>query len=497
MKSLRVSLILFPALALSACASLPLGFLHPKAEKENSVSVYRSVASHDGIKSLEPGSPLQFQPLNTSSEKELSLPTFEVDPAERHQAMDGFGAALTESCAINLIKLPPKLQHETLEKIFSKTSGAGFDLLRLPMSATDFSDSKTGNYTYDDTLKGVPDLGFGHFSMERDEKSFSLIREAQAINPDLQILISPWSPPAWMKTNHELGGGGLDYEHYQDLANYFVRVIQEYRKRSINVTMMTIQNEPGYATSDYPSMGMSTDEQIKFISKYLGPTLAQNHSKVRLFAHDHNWDMVNEVNKILDDAPTKKYVSGVTYHCYGGYRWQMLDSMNRHPTIPTLQDECSGTTWSNAPDDFAWWLDNQSIGAVNMGTTGALGWNLCLDEKGGPRNGGCQDCRGMITTDFTNKDPVVTYNPEFYALSQVSRFIRPGSRRLEVKSSAIPKGKTDSDTLEATAFSNPDGDFTFVAQNPTDKEAKFRIVLGARFLTYELPAKSAVTLTWQ
>lgn len=432
---------------------------------------------------------MEFKPETPESVK---LPTFDLYPDRKHQTLDGFGAAFTESCAINLMKLPPLLRQETLEGMFSHQSGAGFNLIRLPIGASDFADASKGSYTYDDTPKNRPDPLFKHFSMARDEKTFALLREARRLNPDLRVMISPWSPPAWMKTSRKLNGGSLDWTHANSFANYFVKVIHELEKRGIPVHSLTLQNEPGYSNEWYPSMSMEASEQSRFVADYLGPALKKAHLKTRIFVHDHNWEQsADYVMEILDNPRSRPDISGVAYHCYGGNRWQMLETMRRHPRVPHLQTECTGSLSSDAIGDFQWWLDNQSLGAVAMGTTGALGWNLCLDEKGGPQNGGCSFCRGSVTTDFSEPaSPKVIYNPEYHALAQVSRFTTSASQRIEVKSHGVsnPQG---------VAFVNKDGSFVFVAQNPEAAAVKFRVrTPDCSDVTSEIPAKGAVTLTW-
>ena len=495
---ISAAFVLFLALAIFVQASSAQASGN-KAPTSN-VSVFKSTALPNGVQGLQAQAEVQFKP---QSGQDPLLTTFDVDPLNGSQIMEGFGGAMTESCAINLNRLTPALRHEALEKLFSKTAGAGFDVIRLPMGASDFAESSLGSYTYDDPPGSSMDPGLHLFSMNRDEKSFALIREAKAINPNLRVLITPWSPPAWMKTSQDLKAGTLSPAHFQDLANYFSRTIREYRARSIPVEMMTIQNEPGYATTDYPSMSLSVNDQIKFISDFLGPQLERDKVSIRIYAHDHNYSMVDDVNSILDDPKASKYVSGVAYHCYSGDRSQMNDSMSRHPGIPTIQSECTAIGVSEAQKDFNWWLDNQSVGGVNQGTTGAIAWNLCLDEQYGPKNGGCPNCRGLIETDFSKATPELHYNPEYFALAQVSRFIVPGAQRLNVKVTT-PKVHTiasppmnASDVIESTAYRNPAGDFVFVAHNPGSVDLKFKMSQSGAAFVYDLPAQSAVTFTWR
>lgn len=419
-----------------------------------------------------------------------SAATIDIDPEQQFQIMEGFGGSLTESCSMSMLKMNGKERADFLKTMFSK-DGMGLDVIRLPVGGSDFSDSKEGSYSYNDTANNKPDPEFKNFNLSRDEKSIKIIKEAKKINPRLKVMITPWSAPAWMKKSKVLHGGSLDPKHYQDYANYLVKVIAEYKKRGIPVGSLTFQNEPRYSTESYPSMEMNTEEQMLFLKKYLGPTLEKEKSDVKVYINDHNWGLNKEVKKMLDDDDVKKHVGGVAYHCYGsGNYTDMSETINSHPDKPTFQSECTGMLNGNAKGDFNWWMEKQAIGPVNIGTTGAMGWNLCLDEKGGPRNGGCKGCRGLATVTGTKHGAKATYNPELVALSHVSRFIEPGSRRIDLKST--------SSKVRSSAFINEDGKVSVVLNNTTGKDMDVNVRgPNCKSLVYKVPAQGAVTLNWQ
>lgn len=433
-----------------------------------------------------------------------ATPTFDINPAQKFQEMRGFGGNITESCSMMLMDLPPAQRREVMEKMFSKEKGAGFSVLRLPVGSSDFADGTRGSYSYNDSPNDKPDPAFKNFDMSRDEKSFALIREAKQINPELEIMATPWSAPAWMKTTKTLHGGKLAAEHYQDYANYLVKVVEEYKKRGLPLESLTIQNEPLYSTPGYPSMDMQPEEQADFVGNYLGPALEQKRLPVKIFGLDHNWEYNQDVNHMLGDRQANKYLHGIAYHCYSGNRWNMYDTFFKFPDKEVIQTECTGSdspynrTPESLPGDFQWWLENHSVGAVGMGTSGALGWNLCLNEKNGPQNGdkskpwngGCTTCRGMVKMDFSGASPEIVYNPEFHALAQVSKFVDKKARRIAMRGEF--RG------LVAVAFENPDGSLVFVAQNMSDKASKFNVRLpDCRIIQYEIPAKAAVTMKWK
>lgn len=413
----------------------------------------------------------------------------DVHPEIAYQEMNGFGGAMTESCAMNLWRLPAHLRHRALHKLFDKFDGAGFDYIRLPMGASDFSDPGKPFYSYDDTDHAAPDPKFKKFDMSRDEKSFALIREARRINPALRVLITPWSPPAWMKTSKSLVGGFLDHAHYGDLARYFVRAIEEYKARGIPVAALTVQNEPGYADADYPSMGMSDDEQIEFIRDHLLPELRRAGLHTAVYALDHNYDMYSDMNQILGTSALKGRIAGAAYHCYEGDYTEMNYSTKLHPEAPPFLTECTAVLDGNPSEDFAGWMDGYVLGPAQAGATGSMGWNLCLDEKGAPHHNGCDTCRGFLTTDFSKEEPQLIENPEMLALEHVSRFLEPGSRRIEVSAMGA-------DDLRYSAFSGPSGRVNLTVWNSGAGKVQFQVRRDCGAFAYELEPNEAATFSW-
>jgi glucosylceramidase len=461
--------------------SAPAGAQICAAPGESTISVYET--RMDRSRSLRARPALRF-----GADVAPSQSAFDIHPEKTLQTMNGFGAAMTESCAMNLERLPDRLKHEALARLFSKTRGAGLSYVRIPMGASDFSDPARPYYSYDDTPDGAPDPSFKHFDMSRDEKSFRLLREALRLNPDLRVLISPWSPPGWMKTSKSMVGGTLEPSHYGDLARYFVRAIEEYENRGIPVTALTVQNEPGYGDADYPCMGMSNAEQITFMRDHLRPELRRHHLRTEIYVLDHNYDQFNDVNDIL--GALRGQVAGAAYHCYEGDYSQMSNSTKAHPEAPPFLTECTGVLGGDRGADFAGWIGNYILRPIRAGATGALAWNLCLDEKGGPHHGGCATCRGLLTTDFSGAGPALRENPEMTALAHLSRFVEPGARRIELK-------EHFAGDLVAAAFLNPDGRVGLTVWNSGKARSGFRVDRGCQGFSYALAANSAATFVWQ
>ncbi|MFI5083479.1 MAG: hypothetical protein ACHQCE_20595, partial [Streptosporangiales bacterium] len=192
------------------------------------VTAHVWVTTPDGTDKLTPMAPVSFGSATPSA------PTIVVDPTLTYQRMQGFGGAITDSSATVLYRLSPAVRAATMRSLFDPVTGDGLDYLRQPIGASDFVAS--ADYTYDDLPAGQTDYAQKHFSIAHDQAQIlPLLRQAKAINPRLQVIASPWSPPAWMKTNDSLIGGRLidDPRIYRSYALYLLKFIQAYRANGV------------------------------------------------------------------------------------------------------------------------------------------------------------------------------------------------------------------------------------------------------------------------
>lgn len=181
----------------------------------------------------------------------------------------------------------------------------GVSYIRLTMGASDFMAVEP--YTYDDIDSYGTDFDLSHFSIEKD-KAFVLpiLKEARSINPELRIMATPWSAPAWMKVSHTLEGGEMNSlpRYLETYANYFLKFLHEYENEGVRIDAITVQNEPLYTTSEYPSMGMSADLEKIFIRDHLGPLFQRNNTKTKILVFDHNWEDASYPEAIVSDGMT-------------------------------------------------------------------------------------------------------------------------------------------------------------------------------------------------
>src|ERR1700722_17605726 len=314
-----------------------------------------------------------------------TAPTVVVDPTLTYQTMQGFGGAITDSSATVLYTLPAAQRAQVMASLFSPRTGDGLDYLRQPIGGSDMV--ATAPYTYDDLPAGQTDYGMQHFSVAHDQAEIlPLLREAKALNPRLQVIASPWSPPAWMKTSDSLIGGRLiaTPQIYQAYARYLLKFIEAYQANGVTINALTVQNEPQNRTpGTYPG------------------------------------------------TPAAKWISGVAFHCYYGDPSAMTTFHNEYPKLQIFMDECSGSQSADPADTFSdtlkWHARNLEIGSTRNWSSTVINWNLALDPSGGPHVGGCATCTGIVTI---GPGDTVTPNAEYYALGQLSRFVQPGAVRI-------------------------------------------------------------------
>jgi glucosylceramidase len=445
------------------------------------------------------------------SDAPTTAPTVVVDPGRTFQTMSGFGAAITDSSASVLYTLAPQARTDAMTSLFSPVSGDGLDYLRQPIGASDFT--VNGAYTYDDVPAGQTDYRLAHFSIAHDQAQIlPLIRQAERLNPSLQVLATPWSPPAWMKTGDSLIGGRLidDPKIYQAYAAYLVKFIQAYRANGVRVDTITVQNEPQNRTpAGYPGTDMPSWQEEKVIDD-LGPMLQRAGLNTKILAYDHNWtEHPNDVASTppdetadIDDYPQQildssaaKYVSGTAYHCYNGDPSAMTALHNQFPTKDIYFTECSGSQSTDPTNTFSdtvkWHARNLIIGSTRNWAKTVINWNIALDPSGGPHVGGCTTCTGVLTV---NPDGTVTRNAEYYTLGSLARFVKPGAVR--IASTSFGTTGWNGEVMDV-AFRNPDGSTVLVAHNENDNPQTFAVREGSQSFTYTLPGGALADFVWR
>jgi glucosylceramidase len=411
--------------------------------------------------------------------------TIVTDTSKRFQTIQGFGAAMTDASAEMISRLPDERRHALMEELFGrKNGGLGFSFTRLTVGASDFSRT---HYSFDDSPGNAPDPELKQFSIAHAQQYvIPRMREALAINPDLKILISPWSAPAWMKLNRSFYKGQLNPQYYPAFGEYLARTAEAFDRAGVPVAMLTIQNEPDFEPEDYPGMRVNPPQRAEIIGRHVGPALRRHGLKTQILDYDHNWDDPQMPLAVLADPQARQYISGVAWHCYEGDVPAQTPVHDAYPDKDAWQTECSGGDWSPKwSDSLGWMTEKLIIGATNNWARGSLTWNLALDPANGPHHGGCTGCRGVVTIDPATG--AITRNVEYYVLGHASRFILPGAYR--VGSASRDKA------IEIAAFLNPDGSRVAILHR-TAGDGPATIALDGERYTVSLPNGAVATLRW-
>jgi glucosylceramidase len=426
--------------------------------------------------------------LSISKTSSTAWPIIDIDTVTHYQSIDGFGAALTGSAAFLLHnKLSNGARQTLLRSLFDTVNGIGISYLRMTIGASDFSLSY---YTYNDLPSGQSDFDLQHFSLARDtEDVIPVMKEIILLSPAIKLLGSPWSPPAWMKTNNNIKGGKLKTDCYDVYADYFVKYIQQMKSHGITIDAITPQNEPLYFTAGYPCMEMQPGEQLTFIKDHLGPKFQAAAINTKIIIYDHNWDNTNYAISILNDATARQLIAGSAFHAYDGDVSAMSIVHNAHPDKDLYFTEISGGTWAtNFGDNLMWNMRNIFIGTTQNWSKCALLWNLALDQNGGPHENGSSTCRGVVTINQSNG--LVTLNEEYYSIAHFSKFVRPGAVRVAL---SLPP---ELNQTGAVAFLNPDGKKAMIVCNYSSSLKTFSVKQGEKNFTYSIPGQSVVSLIW-
>jgi glucosylceramidase len=410
-----------------------------------------------------------------------AFPAIDVNDMQQFQSIDGFGFALTGGSAQLLMRMESGPRADLLNQLFAPAN-TGASYLRVTIGASDMNERV---YSYDDLSKGETDVDLAKFTLGPDRADvIPVLKQILAINPAIKILGSPWSAPAWMKTNDRVKGGHLKPEYYGVYAAYFVKYIQQMKAEGIPIAAVTLQNEP-LNPKNTPSMVMLAEEEDTFIAKHLGPALQSAGITTRILLYDHNPDVLSYALSILADPAASKYVDGTAFHLYGGTASAMTDVHTAYPNKNLYMTEQSISSSPNEPLPIAAAVSDVLIAATRNWSRNVLLWNLAADPKNGPHtdDGGCTGCTGAITLNGNQ----VTRNVAYYAVAHFSQFVPPGSVRV---------GSTEMEQLTSVAFLTPDGKIVLVASNTANFPKTFNVKYHGRWFTTTLPEESVGTYAW-
>lgn len=410
------------------------------------------------------------------------MPKLVVNSARRFQRIEGFGGAFTEAAATTWQQLPPAEANALLQAYFDVGAGHGYTFNRVHMNSCDFS---LGNYAHAE----VPgDEALAHFSIDRDRRALlPMIKAAMKVAArPMKLLVSPWSPPAWMKTNGEMNNGGKLLARYaRAWAQCYVKFIQAYEAEGVPIWGVSVQNEPD-AVQRWDSCVYSAEEERDFVRDHLGPALhAAGLARIRIVIWDHNRDqMVQRADVVYSDPEAAKYVWGCGFHWYVEDHFDHVGLL--HDAYPDKQLLFTEGCQEGGPHIGSWATGERYgrsiINDLNRWTVGWIDWNLLLDETGGPNHVGNLCSAPMLADREQNRlMPQSAYD----YLGHFSRFIRPGAHRVLCSAS--------SQDLECTAAINEDGSIAVVVMNRSERAHRFTLRIDGQAGVAALPARCIAT----
>ena len=414
-----------------------------------------------------------------------------VDPEKTFQTYVGMGAALTDASAETFYKLPKATQQEFLKAHFDKKEGLAYTIARTNINSCDFS---SDSYTY--IQEG--DSALKTFDIAHDRKyKIPFIKEAQqAAGGSFNLFASPWSPPAFMKTNNDmLRGGKLKPEFYNSWAMYYTRFIKEYEKEGIPVWGISIQNEP-MATQKWESCLYTAEEERDFLKNHLGPVMhKEGLQDKKIIVWDHNRDLIYQrAQTYFKDKEAAKYIWGIGFHWYEDWSGgtPMYENLKRvqeaYPDKHIFFTEGCAESFNPARYN-AWELGEEygrsMINDFNNGMVGFTDWNILLDETGGPNH--VQNfCFAPVHAD--TKTGKLIYTNAYYYIGHFSKFIQPGAKRIISSASRSQ--------LLTTAFKNPDGTVVVVVMNQSNIRTPYYLWINGKAVAVNALPHSIQTLVF-
>jgi glucosylceramidase len=394
------------------------------------------------------------------------------------QSYIGFGGTFNEVGWDVMKSLSDADRTAVMKALFSADGGINFAWGRIPIGASDYGLTW---YTLDDTAN---DTSMSKFSIDHDKTNLiPFIDAALAIKSDIKFWASPWTPPAWMKSNNALdsvsgksapyatsdGYMKTDDANLTAFALYLEKFVQEYGKLSpaIKISAIVPQNEPGYGNA-YPSCYWDSATYVKFIGKFLGPQFEKDAIDTDIWAGTMSAPGDGDIAVAAwNDASAKPYLKG------SGLQWNTFDkcsALKSKGTLVMTEHKCGNYSFdtSTPKGDISWKSSQRTSVPANdynygietwylirdwlqAGVNSYNAWNMVLDTNGLNNNSGTkwpQD--SLIVVDKNAKKYTLT--PAYYVFRHISQYLKLPATLIN----------TSGDYL---AFKNSDGSYVVAIYN--------------------------------
>lgn len=384
----------------------------------------------------------------------------------------GFGGAFTSTVSHLLSRMTSKLRECFYNSYFSYEDGARYSLIRIPIGCCDFDLER---WAYN--LSPENDYNLSNFTRldPRDVRRNKQIKEMRQITgqKNIQIIGCAWTPPPWMKAQNSWNcsvENRLRPECYETWANYHVKWVKLMRRDGMPIWGLSTGNEPDFtrhlANYDLTFMNWDAADQSKWLVENFAPALRREGlSDVRILGFE---DIRNEtmswLNKMDESHPfATDLMDMIAIHPYSDDELNpnVLQKASQQFQLPILYTEYSffgilPGSWERAEN-----LTNIIMRGLERNLIGYIDWNMMLNATGGPSNGDAL----IVDACFTVNDNFTAFEkqPMFYAMAHFSRFIPPGSIRIDSSISGTADG------IKALAYLRPDRKISIILVNTADE----------------------------
>lgn len=285
-------------------------------------------------------------------------------------------------------------------------------------------------------------------------------------------------------------------EFVECYADYIVKYLKAYAENGIKISALTPQNEPNTLQNGFMAACVWHPEtEARFIG-ILHKKLVENGLDVKIWMNDHNFSDTDRVLWSLDNCQgLQEACAGVAYHYYGGTIEETLKVKRAYPELELHFTEAGPRLHDNYDTDWCKWGVMISK-AIKCGYSSFTGWNLMLNEMGGP-NIGPFLCGGLVTRNTVTGE--LYYSGQYKAFCHIAKYINKNSKIYPVSVGeeynlpmhAYPKANMD---IEGFAIDNSDGKTVLVLVNPNQSKKQCQFELNNQFRYTELTPESISTI---
>jgi glucosylceramidase len=482
----------------AAAIGLYYGLSAPRFLLSEHVQVYETTGTKSKL--LARQNDIKWNDYSFSGNNEIS-----IDTSVSYNQLHGLGTAITHSTAYILQTSDQQTKEEALATLFSE-DGARLNVVRIPIGTSDYTYTDHF-YTLNDVSQGNKDYELQYFSTVKDEQYLiPTLQEIVDINSDIKFVGSPWSAPAWMKTNQSLiggsiigHGGNITTAEEEAYATYLVKFVEVYASFGIDIAYLSLLNEPNIANVSYPSMQMGINQYIR-IAMMVGQQLTQKGLTTKIMAYDHNVGSASDItlfnlfaDEISNNNQLKSYISGFAFHAYGDewsnlYPSVLTDNINNFPNFDNYLTEITESAHSiDFASNLSWSTGNVTVGPFSYGTSMSIYWNGALDEIGQPVLGNNAICYGMLTISGQS----IFKNAAYYSFAHLSKFAYSINGNNPVRIDSYSDNPTK---IKTVTYRRDDGAYIIVvANNDSTTYEDVDIVLENKIATYRIQPESLVT----